>query len=283
MSPPQVLLPSLRQLPGAVWHDTSSIVGNVKRSWRVLWALTVVESRRKYAGSVLGMLWYPMYAALLLASYCFLYLVVFKIRFKDLGSYEYVLFVFSGLIPFLGFSEAVSTSTTSVRSNLSILKNSVFPIEFVPIRSVCAALFGLISSLAILTLMVLPTSHFGWHLLYLPVSLLELFALCITAAWILSAVAVLVPDVARLVNIGLMLLRCLAPVGYTLEMVPESAQFLLFLNPLTYPIESFRYAILGTREMPHWVDGVFLGGCLISAALAGTFFKRISPVFADYE
>jgi hypothetical protein len=41
-----------------------------------------------------GSLWYPTYSALLLGSYCFVYLVVFKVRFKELGSYEYVLFIF---------------------------------------------------------------------------------------------------------------------------------------------------------------------------------------------
>src|SRR5262249_33294176 len=147
----------LRHLPLIVVHETSGIVRNFARSWRGLWALTYIESRRKYAGAILRMLWYPAYSALLLGSYCFVYLVVFRMRFKELGTYEYVLFVFAGLIPYLGFSEAVATSTSSVRQSLSILKNAVFPIEFVPVKFVCAALFGLFSSLAILLVMLLPT------------------------------------------------------------------------------------------------------------------------------
>ena len=71
--------------------ESKALTRNFLRSWRVLWALTRIETRRKYAGSVLGSLWYPTYSALLLGSYCFVYLVVFKVRFKDLGSYEYVL------------------------------------------------------------------------------------------------------------------------------------------------------------------------------------------------
>ena len=266
-----------------VAQDSLVILKDFRRSWRVLWALTVIESQRKYAGSILGMLWYPTYAALLLASYCFVYLVVLRMRFKEFGSYDYVLFVFAGLIPYLGLSEAVSASTASVRQSLGILKNAVFPIEFVPVKVVCAALFGLLSSLAILTAMILPTKYLGLHLLYLPVAILLLFAFCVMVAWALSAAAVFIPDILQVINIALLLLMFMSPVGYTLDMVPERARVLVYLNPLTYLIEAFRYALLGMRYLPLWVDAVFGVACVAGAALTGTFFRRLIPIFADYE
>src|SRR5438552_6118941 len=210
----------MAHLPRLVVSEAGGILRDFRRSWRVLWALTFIESRRKYAGSLLGMLWYPIYSALLLGSYCFVYLVVFRLRFKDLGTYEYVLFVFAGLIPYLGFSEAVATSTTSVRQSLSILKNAVFPIEFVPVKFVCAALFGLLSSLAILLVMVLPTHFRGWHFLYLPIAVGELFIFCLMIGWLFSASAVIVPDIVHLINILLLLLMFVSPVGYSIDMVP---------------------------------------------------------------
>lgn len=263
--------------------DSARIFRNLVRSWRVLVALTLIESRRKYAGSVLGMLWYPTYSALLLGSYCFLYLVVFRMRFKELGTYDYVLFAFSGLIPYLGFSEAVNSSASSVAQNLRLLKNAVFPIEFLPVKFVCAALFGLLSSLALLVVMIVPTSYAGWHFLYLPVAILALFVFSIMVAWTLSALVVVLPDVMQVVNIALLLLMFLSPIGYSLDMVPERVRVLVYLNPLTYLIEAFRYALLGTRFLPLWTDGVFLVVSLCGAAIAGSLFQRISPVFADYE
>src|SRR5262249_9612613 len=182
----------VHRLPDAIVTETSAIARDFRLSWRVLWALTLIESRRKYAGSILGMLWYPLYSALLLGSYCFVYLVVLQIRYKEFGSYGYVLFIFAGLIPFLGFSEAISSSTPSVRQSAAILRNAVFPIDFVPIKFVCAALLGLLSSLGILLAMVLPPSYFGWHWLYLPVAIVGLLAFCVTLSWALSAIAVIV-------------------------------------------------------------------------------------------
>ena len=258
-------------------------MANLRRSWRVLWTLTLIECRRKYAGSILGLLWYPLYSALLLASYCFVYLVVFRVRYRELGTYEFVLFIFAGLIPYLGFSEAISTGLGSVKANLALLRNTVFPIEFVPVKHVLAAVAGLLISLALLVLMVLPTSHAGWHLLYLPVPLASLLLFSLAIVWVLSAVAVVVPDIAQVVNIGLLLFMFVSPIGFSIDMVPPHARPLVYLNPLTYLIEAFRYAIMGQRVLPLWADVAFLASAALAASAAGAFFRRMSPVFSDYE
>lgn len=274
---------SAAHLPAVVRSETAGLLANVRRSWRVLWTLTMIECRRKYAGSILGTLWYPLYSMLLLGSYCFLYLVVFRVRYRELGTYEFVLFVFSGLIPYLGFSEAVSTGLGSVKANLALLRNAVFPIELVPVKYALAAMVGLFSSLGLLILMILPTSYRGWHLLYLPVPLLSLLIFTLGVIWFLSAIAVVVPDIAQIVNIALLLFMFISPIGFTIDSVPARVRALVYLNPLTYLIEGFRYALIGVRVSPVWHDPVFLALSLLFALVAATFFRRMSPIFSDYE
>jgi lipopolysaccharide transport system permease protein len=274
---------SVAGLPSMVVTETAGLLSNLRRSWPVLWALTAIECRRKYAGSILGVLWYPLYSAMLLGSYCFVYLVVFRVRYRDFSTYEFVLFVFAALIPYIGFSEAVQAGLGSVKANLTLLRNAVFPIEFVPVKQVLAALVGLLSSLVLLGLMILPTTHTGWHMLYLPVPLVSLFFFCMAVVWFLSAVAVVVPDVMYIVNIVLLLLMFISPVGFSIDMVPENARILLYANPLTYLMEQFRFALLGLRVFPLWVDGVFLTASVAGAMVSATFFRRMSPVFSDYE
>lgn len=274
---------SAARLPSMVVAETSGLLANLRRSWRVLWALTVIECRRKYAGSILGIVWYPLYSALLLGSYCFVYLVVFRIKYRDLSTYQFVLFVFAALIPYLGFSEAVMSGLGSVKANLALLRNAVFPIEFVPVKQVLAALVGLFSSLALLELMIVPTASRGWHTLYLFMPLTSLFFFSIAVVWVLSAVAVIVPDVMYVVNILLLLLMFVSPVGFSIDMVPEGARLMVYLNPLTYLIDSFRFALLGVRALPVWIDGVFLAVSIGASMVAATFFRRMSPIFSDYE
>jgi lipopolysaccharide transport system permease protein len=277
------ILRSALHLPAVVRSEASVLLANLYRSWHVLWTLTMIECRRKYAGSILGVLWYPLYSMLLLGSYCFVYLVVLRVRYRELGTYEFVLFVFCGLIPYLGFSEAVSTGLGSVKANLALVRNAVFPIEFVPVKHVLAAMVGLLSSLSLLIVMILPTSSSGWHLLYLPVPLLSLLLFSLGVIWFLSAVAVVVPDVAQFVNIALLLLMFVSPIGFSVDLVPSQARALVYLNPMTYLIEGFRYALIGVRITPPWSDVVFLMAASVLAAISGAFFRRMSPMFSDYE
>jgi lipopolysaccharide transport system permease protein len=272
-----------RSAPGALARDTVALANNVRRSRHVLWTLTAIECRRKYAGSILGMLWYPLYSALLLASYCFVYLVVFRVKYKEFSTYDFVLFIFAGLIPYLGFSEAVSTGLGSVKANLALLRNAVFPIELIPVKHVLAALAGLLSSLALLILMILPTKYDGWHFLYLPVPLVELLLFTLAVVWILSAVAVVVPDIAQIVNIALLLFMFVSPIGFSVDMVPASVRWLVYFNPMTWLIEAFRFALLGIRSSPAWYDGLFISVSALAAVAAGAFFRRMSPIFGDYE
>ena len=270
-------------LPALIGAETAGLLSNLRRSWRVLWTLTIIECRRKYAGSILGTLWYPLYSLLLLGSYCFLYLVVFRVRYRELGTYQFVLFVFCGLVPYLGFSEAVSTGLGSVKANLALLRNAVFPIELVPVKHALAAMVGLCSSLTLLLVMILPTSYAGWHLLYLPVPLISLLLFTLGVIWFLSAIAVVVPDIAQLVNIALLLFMFISPIGFTVDSVPVRVRGLVYLNPLTYLIEGFRYALIGIRVSPMWSDALFLLAALALALAAATFFRRMSPIFSDYE
>src|SRR4051812_39482726 len=177
------LLKATASAPSAIARETVGLLRNLRRSWRVLRALTIIECQRKYAGSILGVLWYPLYSSLLLGSYCFVYLVVFRVRDRELGTYDFVLFVFSGLIPYLGFSEAIGVGVGSVKANLALLPNAVFPIEFVPVKHVLAALVGLLISLSLLIVMVLPTRFAGWHLMYLPVPLVSLLLFTLAVVW----------------------------------------------------------------------------------------------------
>jgi lipopolysaccharide transport system permease protein len=250
---------------------------------RILASVVWLEFQQKYAGSVLGMLWHPLYAALLLATYSFVYLVVFRARFSEFGRFEYVLFIFSGMVPYLGFSDAVASATPSVKANLALLRNSVFPLELVPIRQLIVSMGGLLISLGILLVLLIGSGHAGLHLLYLPVPLALLFVSLAGLVWFTSATAVLVPDVTYVVNLLLLLFLFISPIGYPLSMVPGAARIWVLLNPLTYLVESFRFALMGLRETPLWTDAVFAVFALMLAVAGAGFFRRLMPVFTDYE
>ena len=280
---PALLLRWSVRAPAAAAREAIATLHTAWQTRRILGSVVWLEFQKKYAGSVLGILWHPLYAALLLATYSFVYLVVFRARFSEFGSFEYVLFIFSGMVPYLGFSDAVATATPSVKANLSLLRNSVFPLELVPIRQLIVSMGGLLISLGILLVLLIPSGHAGLHLLYLPVPLALLFVSLAGLVWFTSAAAVLIPDVTYVVNLLLLLFLFISPIGYPLSMVPGAARVWVLLNPLTYLVESFRFALMGLRETPMWVDGIFGVFALLLAVGGAGFFRRLMPVFTDYE
>ena len=280
---PALLLRWSVRAPAAALREARAGFRTLLRTRRVFTAVVWLEFEKKYAGSILGLLWHPLYAVLLLATYSFVYLVIFRSRFAEFGRFEYVLFIFSGLVPYLGFSDAVASATPSVKANLSLLRNSVFPIDLVPIRQLIVSMGGLLISLAILVLMIAGGGRLGWHLLYLPVPLILLTVWLAGLVWLTSAAAVLVPDVTYAINLLLLLFLFVSPIGYPLSMVPSSARIWILLNPLTYLVESFRYALMGIRSTPMWVDAGFGVFALLLAIAGCAIFRRLMPIFSDYE
>ncbi|MEZ5730009.1 MAG: hypothetical protein R3E48_19755 [Burkholderiaceae bacterium] len=92
------------------------------------------EIRKRYLGSVLGLAWLIVHPLLFLGVYAAVYLLIFKVRFQLFDSNEYVLLIFCGLVPFLGVSEALGAGVGSVVANASLVKNTLFPVELVPIK-----------------------------------------------------------------------------------------------------------------------------------------------------
>jgi lipopolysaccharide transport system permease protein len=94
------------------------------------------DVRARFAGSALGLFWVFLLPFALLGVYAAVYIYVFKVRYGLFSSNEYVLLIFSGLIPFIGFSEALASGTGSVSANASLIRNTLFPIDLVPVKAV---------------------------------------------------------------------------------------------------------------------------------------------------
>src|SRR5262249_57738309 len=112
-------------------------------------------------------------------------------------------------------------------------------------KQVLGGLVGLLTSLALVFAMVAPTKYPGLHLLYLPVPLLALLLFCLAIVWVLSAVAVVVPDIAQIVNIALLLFMFISPIRDAGDMVAAPGPRVLVFNPPNLFVEWVRLPIIG--------------------------------------
>src|SRR6185295_15489241 len=116
--------------------SSQTMIGIIYRYRRMLVAITRVELAKRHAGSILGITWVVLQPALLLSVYIFVYMVVLRMRFEGFSRFDYVLYVFCGLVPYLGFMEALTTGALSIKQNIHLVKNVMLPIELIPVRSV---------------------------------------------------------------------------------------------------------------------------------------------------
>lgn len=273
----------ITRAPVALGSATRQMLHLMTANWQLLVAITRVELAKRYAGSVLGMGWVVLQPALLLSVYVFIYMVVFRVRFPGFSTFDYVLYVFCGLVPYLGFMEALTSGSLSIKQNMHLVKNVMLPIELVPVRSVLVGMTSQMVSLALVMVLVAATGALSVHVIWLPIIVVLQVLLLIGLTWILASVTVALPDITYFINLFVFLLMFLSPIAYRPEMVPEGFQWVVYLNPLSYMIEAYRDSLLnGTWPRPLNL-AVFAALALGVFTLGATFFRAFKGVLVDYE
>lgn len=248
-----------------------------------LTATTIVELRKRYAGSVFGILWVLLYPVLLLAVYIFVYMVVFKVRFPGFSEFEYVLYVFCGLVPYLAMWDAISTGAVSIKQNIHLVRNVMLPIELIPIRSVAMSMVAQFVSLAILIVLTAAGGKLTPHILWLPLIIVFQTLFLLGIVFFVASLAVTLLDISYFLNLFLLLLLFLSPIGFKPEMIPAGLEFIVTYNPVYYITEMFRSSLLfGTLPDPITAF-IFLALCSSVFVAGCAFFIRFKYMLIDYE
>lgn len=243
---------------------------------------TLAEIRQRYAGLVIGRLWILLSPLLLMTLYSVIYIMVFQIRPIGLSQTEYVLYIFAGLIPFLGFVEALNAGTTSLSTNRAILLNTVFPAELIPLRAVVASQATTAVGFGMVIIGALALGKTPTTLLAAP---LVLFFQCMFVAglvWVLSLTNLVLRDIQQTLSFLSMLLVIVSPISYTRDMVPPPFRMIIYLNPLSYFVISFQDLIVFGRLSSPSIAAVSAALALLSFGVGFGVFKRLKQVFFDY-
>jgi lipopolysaccharide transport system permease protein len=249
---------------------------------QLLWRITRNEISARYAGSFLGAAWVFIAPMLILGVYGLVYVSIFRFQPEGMSSEEYVLYIFSGLVPYLVTAEALATSIGSVSANKSILTNTVFPIDLVPVKAVLMSLATMTVGIVIIVAGATVTGNLHITIVLLPVVVLLQVMALIGIAWIVSLLNVVFRDLQNLIAAVLMILLIASPIAYTPAMVPESLKPFLALNPFSYYVFAYQKVLILGRFPSPWLLGALI---VMSTAmfLAGSwFFDRAKRVIIDY-
>jgi len=249
---------------------------------RLLLNLSRNDLASRFAGSILGLGWIVLSPLVLLAIYAVVYLVIFRVRAVGLTPVDYVLYIFSGLVPFLVTAQALCLGVQSVVSNKAVLSNTVFPIDLAPAKAVLISQGSMIVGLPLIIVATVFTLRISWAVLLVPVVWgLHMLAL-IGIAWILSLLNVVFRDLENLVAAVIPMLMVLSPIAYTPEMVPSQLKLLLMLNPMAYYVTTYQSLLL-YGELPSPVMCGMLVVLSLGFFFSGSwFFGRAKEAVIDY-
>jgi ABC-type polysaccharide/polyol phosphate export permease len=243
----------------------------------------VRDLRARYIGSFMGIFWSVIHPLVLLASYTFVFSLVFGQRAPaDSGTGSFALFLFCSILPWLLFQDTVQRSSTVIVDNTNLVCKTLFPTEILPLTVLMSATVNHLVGCAILLATILVTiGHPSLYLALLPVYLLCLMLFTLGVAWLVSSLNVFVRDVSQVLSVVLIFWFWFTPIFFTAERLPERLRFLVEWNPLAYVVAGYRDCLL-RRQAPD------LGGLALLAAVStavfiagGTFFRKTKREFVD--
>ncbi len=265
---------SPREILASLWKNKGLIRNLVYR-----------EVAGRYKGSILGIFWSLANPVFMLMVYTFVFSVVFKARWGAGGSdskTEFALVLFAGLMVFNLFAECISKAPGLILANANYVKKVVFPLEILPWVSMGSAIFHFLVSLGVWLVAYL--LFFGlpyWQILLLPIVLLPLVLFVMGLSWALASLGVYLRDIAQVIGVLITTLMFLTPIFYPASSLPPAYQTLIFLNPLTAPIEM-------VRDLMYWgkLPNVMLLatsalGALACSCLGFAWFQKTRKGFAD--
>lgn len=240
----------------------------------------------RYRGSVLGIVWSFAHPLMMLTVYTFVFGIIFKARWGvdtlDENRAAFPLIMFCGMTMFSIFAESCNMAGNLIVQQANLVKKVIFPLELLPLLTVCTAFFF---GLAWLLLLFVGTCCFlgvpGWTMLLLPLTLLPLLLLSAGLAYVISAFGVYLRDIPQLVAVAVQILFFMTPIFYPVSLVPEKLRIIPQCNPLTFIVEESRKILLYGMQPDYTVCLGLLAVSLLIFQTGFCCFAKMKKGFAD--
>lgn len=257
-----------------VWRYRDLIILFTKRNFTVA-----------YKQTILGPAWIFLNPLISSLIYAFVFGGIAGIGTDGIPT---ILFYLCSNAIWIFFSSCVTKNAQTFTSNAGVFGKVYFPRLTVPVSNVLASViqFG-IQMLLVLAFMAYylicgqVDPHWEAWLL-LPVVLLHLGILGLGFGIIISSLTTKYRDLSILVTFGVQLWMYVTPIVYPLSQLGDGImKTILMINPVTAPVEVFRYAVVGQGTiMPgylalSWAITIFV------AVFGVMIFNRVEKTFMD--
>ena len=256
---------------------------SVRELWEqrdLLYFLARREVSVRYKQSVIGIFW-AVLQPLLLA-------VLFSVFFGHLArvpsepGVPYAPFALSGMVLWLFFAGAMSSSSESTVANEKLISKVYFPRVIIPLAAVCPPLIDFCFAFVVVIValfvygIVPPIQIFLMPLLVL----LALTTAVGIGLW-LSALNVRYRDVHHAIPFLILVGLFISPITYPFDLVPHGVRAIYAINPLVGVLELYRWMLFPTAGWPGAIVLIPIVASIVLLVSGAAYFQRAESSFAD--
>lgn len=255
------------------------MISGILHSFSLIGDFILREIRTRYGATFLGPLWVVLPQIVVVGTYWFVF--EHGLRIKATADIPFFQYFIPGILPWFLFSETVTASVESIRDIKHYITKMVFPSEIISIVKLSVASFPHIVLLVISVGIIAVWGEIDYRLLYLPYFYVCTAVLALGVSWFVSSLSVFTRDLAPATQLVIGLLFWATPILWSRQMFPESWQWAVDWNPISYVVDGYRWALVGTP--PPTLEAAFVFWGLASVILAAGIytFSRLKPHFAD--
>lgn len=240
-----IIKPSKGKMPdlAAVWRYRDLIWMFFKRDFTTF-----------YKQTVLGPVWYIIQPSLTAMTY---YVVFGKIANLSTDGLPPFVFYMSGTIIWSYFSACLTNNSEVFSKNANLFGKVYFPRLVVPLSVVMSGLVAFAIQFSLLLVVstgikiATPDLILSYRFLFItPLVLLYIAVLGIGAGLVVSALTVRFRDLVYAVGFMTQLWMYATPIVYPFSQIPERYYWFYYLNPMTMPVQTFRWALFDVPSLP---------------------------------
>lgn len=259
---------------------------NLREIWQfrdLLFSLAGRDLKLRYKQTALGVIWVVLQPLMAAGIFTFVFGVVAGMPTNFAATY-------AGLMAWNLFSNTLTKTSGCLLGNSALISKVFFPRLVLPLSTIPSTLVDF--SVAMAMMMLIMAGHGivpGWPVLLLPLWMAILLMLSLGAGMWTAALTVSYRDVQYILPVVTQMLLYGSPVAYTAAYAAQRIQNklppifarLFLLNPLSTPLEGFRWSLLrvGVIQWPYVLYAALAATVFF---VAGAFaFKRMERRFAD--
>ena len=225
----------------------NSLVNRIINCYRykdLIIQLVQKDVKLKYRRSFLGYIWSILNPLLIML----VMIIVFGNMF-GFATPNYPVYLLIGQTCFNFLSESTNQSMFSIIGNSALLKKTYVPKYVFTISKISSSMVNMIFAMGALVIVsIICKVPLSWHVLFVPVVVLQLYIFCMGLGLFLAQATVYFRDVQHIYSAFLTAWMYLTPIFYSANTLPEPLfKIIKYLNPMYGYITQFRIVVLEAR------------------------------------